>query len=262
MATIGIELTAEMQGLRELQDALGRVLKDNPEKARICAEALEKAVLPVELRLREVTPLGPTGNLRRAVGSKVVVYGLDGRAVGIVGYRRAGRARSESAAGGTVRTGPDRAFHQWWLENGTGPRQVNKPADKPYIRLAHTRRMRSGKVVDVMTHEVKRQGGYIASSYNRLGELEVLRTPRMARGQEGQRVQTRPGYPNAFFKKSSTPITIPAMPVGGSTGQPPVATAFGQMRARVAEILLRELRLSLDEALSTVSQSATGSVDS
>lgn len=261
MATIGIELSVEMQGLRELQDALGRTLRDNPEKAKILAKALEKAVLPLELRLREVTPLGPTGNLRRAVDSKIVEYGLDGRAVAIVGYRRAGRATSASAAGGSVRAGPDRAFHQWWLEQGTRDRQVSKPADKPYTRLGHTRRMRSGKVVDVVTHEVKRQGGYIASSYNRLGEFEVLKTPRMPRGQAGQRVQTRDAYPNAFFRKSSTPITIPAMPVGGSTGQPPLATAFREMQPRVAEILQRELRLSLEEALSALSRSATGSIE-
>jgi hypothetical protein len=260
MATIGIELSVEMQGLRELQDALGKTLKDNPAKAKLLAAALEKAVWPVQLRLREVSPLGPTGNLRRAVDSKVVEYGLDGRAVAIVGYRRAGRERSESAAGGTVRAGPDRAFHQWWLENGTRPRQVSKIADKPYTRLGHTRRMKSGKVADVVTHEVKRQGGYIASSYNRLGEFRTLPTPRLPRGQEGQRVQTDPGYPNAYFKKSSRPIEIRPMPVGGSSGRPPLTTAFTQTQRQVAEILQRELRLALEDALSAVFIRGAGTV--
>jgi hypothetical protein len=260
MATVGITLTAQMEGLRELQDALGRTLQDNPAKTKLLAAAIEKAIQPVEMRLREVSPVGPTGNLKRAVTSKVVEYGLDGVAVGIVGYRRAGRADSSSAAGGSVRAGPDRAFHQWWLENGTQGRMVMKPADKPYTRLGHVRRMKSGKTVDVVTHEVKRQGGYIASSYNRLGEFRMLKTPRMPRGQEGQRVQTDPGYPNAYFKKSSTPISIPAMPVGGSTGRPPLQTAFNQTQARVAEILQRELRLSLEQALATLTRSATGTV--
>ena len=260
MATIGIELSAQMEGLRELQDALGKTLRDNPAKAKILAAALEKAVYPAFLRLREVTPLGPTGNLRRAVSYKVVEYGLDGRAVAILGYRRAGREPSGSAAGGTVRAGPDRGYHQWWLEKGTQARQVSKPADKPYTRLGHTRRMKSGKVVDVVTHEVKRQGGYIASSYNRLGEFRTLRTPRLPRGQEGQRVQTEPAYPNAFFKKSSTPIVIPPMPVGGSEGQPPLERAFRETQARVAEILQRELRLSLEDALSTLFIRGQGTV--
>ena len=99
MATVGITLTAQMEGLRELQDALGRTLQDNPAKTKLLAAAIEKAVQPVEMRLREVSPVGPTGNLKRAVTSKVVEYGLDGVAVGIVGYRRAGRAdRSHAAA--------------------------------------------------------------------------------------------------------------------------------------------------------------------
>lgn len=260
MATVGITLSAQMEGLRELQDALGRTLKDNPAKTKLLAAALEKAVQPAFRRLYETTPTGPTGNLLRARDYKIVEYGLDGVAVAILGYRRAGRAASSSAAGGTVRAGPDRAFHQWWLEKGTRDRTVSKPADKPYTRLGHVRRMKSGKTVDVVTHEVKRQGGYIASSYNRLGEFEMLKTPRMPRGQSGQRVQTNPASPNAFFKKSSTPITIPAMPVGGASGQPPLETAFRQTQAQVAEILQRELRLSLEQALSTLSYSSTGTV--
>ena len=107
---------------------------------------------------------------------------------------------------------------------------------------------------------MKRQGGYIASSYNRLGEFTVLRTPRLPRGQEGQRVQTDPGYPNAYFKKSKTPITIPPMPVGGFSGRPPLETAFVQMQPRVTEILQRELRLSLEEALSALFIRGAGTV--
>lgn len=260
MATIGIELSVEMQGLRELEKALGETLRDNPAKAKILKSALEKAVLPVELRLREVTPDGPTGNLKRAVTSKVVQYGLDGRAVAIVGYRRSARQPSSSAAGGTVRAGPDRAFHQWWLEKGTRPRLVSKIADEPYTRLGHVRRLKSGKTVDVSTHEVARQGGYIASSYNRLGAFRTLPTPRLARGQKGQRVQTDPAYPQSFFRKSSRPIEIPPMPVGGSSGRPPLETAFTQTQRQVAEILQRELRLSLEEALSALFIRGAGTV--
>jgi hypothetical protein len=260
MATIGIALTAQIAGLQELQTKLGETLKDNPAKTKILAAAIEKAILPLELRLREVTPLGPTGNLRRAVASKVVQYGLDGRAVGIVGYRRSAKGGSASFGGGSIRVGPDRAFHQWWLENGTKPRVVSKPANKRYTRLAHRRKLRSGKVIDVLTHDVLQQGGYIASSYNELQGFAVLKTPRLPRGQAGQRVQTEPALPGAFFKKSSTPVQIPAMPIGGSTGQPPVARAFRETQPRVAEILNRELRISLEEALNALSKSTQGSV--
>lgn len=259
MATIGISINAQIDGLREIRDNLGRILP-NDAKAAIMRRALEKAILPMELRLREVTPLGPTGNLRRAVDSKVVEYSRDGTAVGIVGYRRSGKGGSASFGGGTIRVGPDRAFHQWWLEEGTKPRQISKPADKPYTRLGHRRTLKSGKVVDVVTHEVKRQGGYIASSYVELQEFKVLKTPRLPRGQQGQRVQTDPAYPGAFFKKSSTPINIPPMPIGGSAGRPPLATAFQQMQPRVAEILQRELRISLEDALSAITRTSTGTL--
>lgn len=259
MATIGISISAQFEGLRNLGDALGQVFRPD-EKAEIMFNALEKAIDPVKLRLREVTPLGPTGNLKRAVDSKVVKYSRDGTAVGIVGYRRSGKGGSASFGGGTIRVGPDRAFHQWWLEEGTKQRQISKPADKPYTRLAHRRTLKSGKVVDVRTHEVKRQGGYIASSYAELQEFTVLKTPRLPRGQQGQRVQTDPAYPGAFFKKSSTPITIPPMPIGGSTGRPPLTTAFQQMQPRVAEILQRELRISLEDALSAITKTSTGTL--
>lgn len=259
MATVGITISAQMEGLREIRDNLGRILRPD-EKAEIMSRALEKAIFPMQLRLREVTPLGPTGNLKRAVDSKVVKYSKDGTAVGIVGYRRSGKGGSASFGGGTIRVGPDRAFHQWWLEEGTKARQISKPADKPYTRLAHRRTLKSGKVVDVATHEVKRQGGYIASSYAELQEFTVLKTPRLPRGQQGQRVQTDPAYPGAFFKKSSTPISIPPMPIGGSTGQPPVQRAFRETQPRIAEILQRELRISLEDALAAVTRTSTGTL--
>ena len=258
MAVAGIQITAEILELRELQDALGRILLP-PEKAAICAAALEKAVLPVELRLREVTPVGPTGNLKRAVTSKVKQYPRDGNAVAIVGYTQAGSGASASARGGRVQSGPDRAFHQWWLENGLGQRTISTPADKPYTRKAHARTMKSGKVADVRQHQVARQGGYIASSYKSLGPFEVVTSPRAPRGSgAGQRVQTRPEYDKAFFKKSSNPIIIPPMPPGGTEGRPPVQTAFNQNKETVGRILQAELRVSLEKALDALTYTRTG----
>ena len=252
MALGRIELTAQLEGLAELRDGIGRIFPQTPDgraaRARVLANALEKALLPAELRLRELTPLGPTGNLKRAVASKVVEYAQDGNAVGILGYTRANREPSASAAGGSVRAGPDRGFHQYWLEEGTQPRQINTLSNKLYIRKSHTRRMKSGTVTEVQTHDVKGQGGYIASSFNRLGSF-TMDTPTTG---ERSRVQTQPGYPRAFFRKSKTPITIPAMPVGGSSGRPPLATAWNQTRPTVAEILTRELRISLEQALSAI----------
>ena len=253
MATAGIELTAEMVGLRELQEAVGRLFTP-ADKARILKDALTKAIEPAFSMLKQVTPLGPTGNLRRAVAKKVVSYTRDGNAVALIGYRRAGSARSASAAGGSVRSGPDRAFHQYWLEEGTQPRQVTTYSNTPYIRKSHTRRTRSGNTTTVREHSVSGQNAYIASSFNRLGAFKMVKDPAVR-----NRVITDPPYQQAFFKKSKTPITIPAMNPGGR-GDPPVKTAWERTQTTVAEILQRELRITLEQALDAVGQSAAASL--
>lgn len=262
MAVAGIELTAEMVELRQLQQDIGRLFSQ-ADKARILKAALTKAIEPTFRLLQQITPVGPTGNLKRAISKKVLVYSKDGGAVALVGFRRAGKEASESAAGGSVRRGPDRAFHQWWLEQGTKERTISKLANKPYGRKGHLRRIAGRPAVEVRPHIVQRgQGGYIASSYNKLGGFNgFVPTARQPRGSETpQRVQTQPGYPNAFFKKSKNPITINPMPAGGSSGQPPLQTAWDRTQPTVAEILQRELRLSLEQALSTLSQRSSGTI--
>jgi hypothetical protein len=252
MAVGRIELSAEIEGLRELQTAIGRLFSPQ-DKAKILKAAIEKAIEPAYKRLVELTPVGPTGNLKRAAAKKFVAYGRSGTAVGLIGYRRAGAAGAGSAAGGSVRAGPDRAFHQWWLEEGTQARQVNTLSNKPYTRRAHQRKMKSGVVAEVSEHTVKGQGGYIASSFNRLGPFRMVKDPT-----QPSRVITDPPYQRAFFRKSKNPITIPAMPAGGTQGAPPLKTAWAQTQTTVADILQRELRISLEAAVSTLSRSSTG----
>jgi hypothetical protein len=277
MATVGIALTIDQTELRELQTALGKVFT-NSEKTLILKRALEKAIAPVLARLKQLTPLGPTGNLQRAAASKIVGYSSSGNAVALVGFKRAGRERSESSAGGAVRAGPDRAFHQWWLENGTQERFINSPSPpKTYNRSGynkggHDRRgyemTRNGKTFRVSAHSVSGHSVsghtvadpnayYYASSYKRLGPFKIRK---FRAGEKG--FVTEPGYPNAFFKKSKDPIRIPPMPVGGWTGQPPLQTAWDQTSTTAAEILQRELRISLEEALNALTRSAVGSLDS
>jgi hypothetical protein len=172
--------------------------------------------------------------------------------VGLIGYNRAGVGKSSSAAGGTVQAGPDRAFHQWWLEYGTNQRVVAKLSNKPYQRKAHQRTMKSGKVASIKAHQVSGQNAYIASSYNKLGPFT------MANGTDG-RVQTDPAYPKAFFRKSKTPIVIPAMNPGGS-GEPPVQKTWREYQGKVAERLTSELRISLERAVESLTYTSTGSV--
>ena len=238
------------------------------QAANVVAAAIRKAIQPLTQRLRQITPVGPTGNLKRAVASKVVQYGQDGVAVGIVGYTRAGRGQARSAAGGSVRAGKDRGFHQYWLERGTDERKITKPVLRKYSRKSPTvpfirrRRTPAGVVTETVNgkgvvHQVQeRTPTYIASSFNKLGPFKII-------GQPGQddRVQTDPAYPNAFFRKSKAPIIIPAMPAGGTSGNPPVATAWLQTQGQVTDILQRELSASLGEAWAALRYRDSGTFD-
>jgi hypothetical protein len=261
MAVAGIQLNINTDELRSLRDNI-RAFFPKAEAAEVLGEAIEKAIWPAYLRLREVTPVGPTGNLKRAVNYKIVKYKQTGVAVGLIGYNRAGAASSSSAAGGTVQAGPDRAFHQWWLEFGTKQRRISKFSNEPYQRKSPTTpfvRVRNGRQETVrgkgVVHWVSGQNAYIASSFNRLGPFKLLKDT----SGEG-RVQTDPTYPRAFFKKSRQPIVIPQMPVGGESGRPPVQTAWDQTQAQVAEYLQRELSLTLGQAWAALRFRNEGSV--
>jgi hypothetical protein len=254
MAVAGINLNINREELRGLRDNL-KAFFPAKDAAEVLGEVIERAIYPAYLRLRELTPTGPTGNLRRATSYKVKKYPANGGAVGLIGYQRAGAASAASAAGGSVRAGPDRAFHQWWLEFGTKPRVISKKSTKPYSRRGHQRRMPSGVVADVSPHVVQKgQGKYIASSYNRLGPFKMVRSG------DRSRVQTDPAYPRAFFRASSQPITIPPTPEGGVAGRPPVQTAWNQTQGQVAEYLQRELSLRLSEAWAALRYRDSGSI--
>jgi hypothetical protein len=261
MAVAGIQLNINTDELRSLRDNI-QAFFPRAEAAEVLGEAIEKAIWPAFLRLREVTPVGPTGNLKRAVNYKIVKYKQTGVAVGLIGYNRAGAAGGSSAAGGTVLAGPDRAFHQWWLEFGTKQRRISKFSNEPYQRKSPTTpfvRVRNGRQETVrgkgVVHWVSGQNAYIASSFNRLGPFKMLKDT----GGQG-RVQTDPAYPRAFFRKSKQPIVIPAMPAGGESGRPPVQTAWDQTQAQVAEYLQRELSLTLGQAWAALRFRDAGSV--
>jgi hypothetical protein len=262
MAVAGISVrldAAELRGLIE------QVQKFMPPKqaAQILAAVVRKAIRPTVNTLRRITPVGPTENLKRAVTSKVVQYGGQGVAVGIVGYTRAGSGAAVSAAGGTVRAGKDRAFHQWWLEAGTDDRVFARYHNKPYQRTSPTKpftRTRLGRQEVVrgrgVVHTVSGQNAYIASSFNRLGPFRMLPSS------GGGRVQTDPAYPRAFFKKSSQPFTIRGVTPGGTMGKPPLRTAWEQTQGDVASTLAQLLSVSIGQAWAALRFRESGVVNS
>jgi hypothetical protein len=253
MAVAGVSLSLDTSELLRLQESLGKVF-DNAGLADILGDALEKALEPAKLRLRENTPAGPTGNLKRAVNTKIVRYKRDGNAVGLLGYNRAGKGDSkEIAHPGTVRLGPDRAFHQWLVEFGTKQRPIKTIANKPYQRRAHTRTMKSGKVAQINEHTVKAgQGSMIASSIGQRGAFAITKS--------GQGITTPKG---TFFKKGKKgeTLVINAMQAGGYS-EPPLRKTWREYQGKVATTLQQELRISLERALDSLTYSSTGSVTS
>lgn len=248
MAFAGVNLTVDSTDLVQLQKSLRNVF-DNAGLAATLESAIEKAIWPAYLRLRELTPVGPSGNLKRALAYKTKAYPRNGGAVGLIGYRQSGTAQSTALAGeGSTRIGPDRAFHQWWMEYGTKERRVTKVSNQPYTRKAHSRVMKSGKVAAIRQHQVAGQGAIIASSFKKRGQVF---------NSDGSLL------PYAYFrkaKKGEQVLRLNPMPAGGDRGVPPVRTAWDHSKGQVAEILSRELSLSLTQALERLTFSGTGTL--
>lgn len=155
--------------------------------------AVRASLAPGVQALKSTTPKGPTGNLRRSIATKVVIYKRTGAVVGLVGYRTGG---SNSAPGpGSVRRGKGLGYHQGFLEFGTKARQTK---------------------------------GRFASSFRSRGPFQVKAPGGRSRGTG--RVQTSPKYPKAFLKVAPAGMTVDLkrMPIGGATGQPPIRTAYKQ----------------------------------
>jgi hypothetical protein len=246
MAQQGAQIRVEFTDLAPVREALKKFPLE--VQSVIVAQAVRQAIKPALARLKSLVPTGPTGNLKAAVTSAVRKYPKNGTAVGLVGYRAAGRAPSTSAAGGSVRVAKDRAFHQGFIEFGTKDRKAGAIASTSYTRRPYQRTSRSGTRHVVGGHNVSRQGGYINSSFRRLGGFTIDKS-----GQpKNNRVTTSPRYPGAFFRKFSTPKTIPGTPVGGRAGVPPVRTAFESTQGEMGDILDRELRVGINQALNAV----------
>jgi hypothetical protein len=216
--------------------------------AKVIGAGLRRAAEPGYKALKQVASKGPTGNLQRSIRIMVKKYPRDGAAVAVVGFVKAGTGKAKAADGGTVKKGPDRAFHQFWLEFGTKDRVIKTAATKPYMRASQNEKRKlikalgkrqANKVQTGMLEKVKGQGGYIASSFGRLGPFKFKRGKKA-----GGRVQTTPGYPKAFFLKSAQQIHLRAM-----LPQRPVATAFRMSRSAIAANLEKEMTKALENGM-------------
>lgn len=214
----GIDVKVEFPELKAVQAAF-RGFRPSLAKKHMGA-ATRRSLKPGLEALKRTTPKGPTGNLKRAISSKVKTY-VSGNAVGLVGYVAAGSGKTKSAGGGRVMKGKDRAYHAGFLEFGTKNRIIRTSS--------------------------RRAGASVASSYNSLGPFTIARIAKRGKFAGVVRVNTRPKYPKAFFKKAprGAILSVGQMEKGGSTGQPPVRTAYttsvGAMRSQLSIEMTKSL---------------------
>jgi len=181
--------------------------------------AITRTLKPALMALRTTTPKGPTGNLKRAIASKVTKY-QSGNIVGLVGYRRTGTGKTQSTKG-KRKLGNDRAFHQHFVEFGTNDRRTKGP---------------------------------IASSYKNLGPFRIKPIATSGKFKGVARVQTTPSYPRAFFKRAprGQGVYLGSMPIGGTRGQPPVRTAFERALPEMKASMPENMAISLNNALKDI----------
>lgn len=110
MADTRVKVEFDSQELAVLRAAFRQLPKNI--SARYLAAALRVSAKPAQKKLRQLTPKGPTGNLRKAIATKVKRY-KSGNAVALVGY--------QAAKGGGSK---GRGFHQGFLEFGTKQRRT------------------------------------------------------------------------------------------------------------------------------------------
>lgn len=218
----GIEIKVEFPELRQLQKAFSQF---RPSLARKhMGAAIRRSLGPGLTALKSKVTRGPTGNLARAVASKVKTY-KSGNAVGLVGFVAAGSGKTKSAGGGSVQKGKDRAFHAGFLEFGTKERFIKTSS--------------------------RRGGASIASSWRTLGQFKIAKIATRGKFAGAVRVRTTPKYPKAFFKKAARGqmLSVRSMPIGGKQGQPPVKTAYQQSLGSMRSQLSVEMTKSLNNAL-------------
>jgi len=222
----GIDIKVEFPDLRDIQQGF-RNLRPSLARKHMGA-AIRRSLGPGLSALRGNVAKGPTGNLRRAITSKVKTY-KSGNAVGLVGFVAAGSGKSKSAAGGRVKAGKDRAFHAGFLEFGTRERVIKTSS--------------------------MRGGASIASSFKSLGTFTIKQASKRQQAAGFVRVTTNPKYPRAFFKKAKKGevLNLGEMPIGGSFGQPPVKTAYlesiSQMRSGLRLEMIKALQNAIKETL-------------
>lgn len=177
--------------------------------AKHLGAALRRAVQPGLAALRQKTPRGPTGNLRKSIKTKVKTYPKNGSAVGMVGYSWGGDSKG---------------YHQGFIEFGTKKRTTKQG------RFASSFRWK-------LDTAGKGRGGFKITTPARGKNAGKLKTVNPA--------YPKSFFKSA---KAGQKVDLGAMPIGGRAGVPPVKTAFNQARPSMEAELRLQLAARIEKA--------------
>jgi len=113
----------ELPDVEELRTGFASLPKNLA--ARTQAAAVGRAIKPAVAALKRTTPVGPTGNLRRAVALKTKRYPKTGTGAAMVGYIKPGSGKIPKRG-----KRKDLSYHQFLVEYGTKPRVAKKAANR------------------------------------------------------------------------------------------------------------------------------------
>jgi hypothetical protein len=202
-AEFAVEFPELRQLQKDLQQYTGHVAK------KYLRSAVRASLKPGVAALKQTTPRGPTGNLRRAVTSKVVIY-RSRTAVGLVGYRVGGAGSKPGK--GSVRKGNNLGYHQGFVEFGTKNRRTK---------------------------------GRIASSFNRLGPFTMAKSSKTGGRVQTKPKYPKAFFKAA---PAGQTVNLGRMPIGGSTGVSPVKAAYRQSIGAIRGLISKEAARALENA--------------
>lgn len=186
--------------------------------AKYLGAALRKASEPALRALKsEVSKRGKvTGNLARAISTKVKRYTQTGNAVALIGFAATPYKQAPDGGGGR---GKDQAFHAGLIEFGTSNRRTKGP---------------------------------FASSFNsktpgRSGfKIQQIKKPKRGRSR-ALFIQPKlsPAYPKAFFTRTYKGGTVD---LGSTRAYAPIRTAWNASRSQVEAELRKSIEVAIQNA--------------
>jgi len=210
---IGFETPMLAKLAEELAAQLGSGKREGIIFNKHMLQSLKEAMKPGVTALKNATPKGPTGNLRRSVKIITRNYRKDRKWFAAVGYSAHGRGKTKINKSGR-RTGSDLGYHQGLVEAGTtGMRRLGRHQGGKQVRIATSFRYNSSLKI----------------STNRFGQ-----------------VGTKPAPPKGFFTSATLDRTVELRPMKGEGNIPKV---YAQVNSSMRSALAKDMETRVGKAV-------------